>query len=52
MRYKKKAANTIASKPRWLECIKTTDYQRGLTFAAGYLYIEKIFDPSFIPSVN
>ncbi|KAK3724939.1 hypothetical protein QZH41_017146 [Actinostola sp. cb2023] len=52
MKYKRKATNTIASKPRWLQCIKTTDYPMGLTFAAGYLYIEKVFDKSFIPVVK
>jgi len=50
-KYKKQTSHIEAESARWLTCITTTNYFRGLTFAAGSLYIEKAFDERMIPLV-
>ena len=50
-KYKRVASHIKAEPARWLTCIKTTNYHRGLTFATGSLYIEKAFDKKMIPLV-
>ena len=47
-KYKRQTSHIKAEPARWLTCITTTNYYRGLTFAAGSLYIEKAFDRQMI----
>ena len=51
-KYKRLASHIKAEPARWLTCITTTNYYRGLTFATGNLYIEKSFDKQMIPFVS
>lgn len=50
-KYKRLTSHIKAEPARWLTCITTTNYHRGLTFATGSLYIEKAFDKKMIPLV-
>ena len=50
-KYKRQTSHIKAEPARWLTCITTTNYYRGLTFATGSLYIEKAFDRKMIPMV-
>lgn len=51
-KYKRLTSHIKAEPARWLTCITTTNYHRGLTFATGSLYIEKAFDKKMIPLVK
>ena len=49
--YKRVASHIRAEPARWLTCIKSSNYYRGLGFATGSLYVEKAFDQKMIPLV-
>lgn len=51
-KYKRKTSHIKGAAARWLTCITTTNFYRGLTFATGSLYIEKAFDRKMIPLVK
>ncbi|PFX23559.1 Endothelin-converting enzyme 2 [Stylophora pistillata] len=50
--YKRKTSHIQGEAARWLTCITTTNFYRGLTFATGSLFIEKAFDRKMIPLVK
>ena len=53
LEYQKETQGTKTAKTRWLSCVEDLNgYFHGLSFALGYMWVQKVFDVEIIPFVS